>query len=189
LVDYESVADATSTLLDQQRDRVLVEMNAESSANGPLEAWPIFTKGDRRRVKVGDCVVWRFGFDRLTNVLLRKRPREHDDQWENEHRQEFEAHRTLTSILNATATDFRLSGPRDCSQEVLRAALRSAASILIDEDEAAATLAREWFETHFEAMPRRRPLVPLYNDRSWARVTSRSGDLRVESVDCVNSGK
>jgi len=186
LIDFESITDATSTLLDQQREQILKDMHADEG-EGPLETWPIFDEGTPRPSGVQTCLVWRFSFDRLIRTFLRHRPRgvTEGDRWEREHAGERKAHETLAAVLNATATDFRLTGPQNCSQPVLHKALRDAAQILVQEDEGAASAARRWFEEHFGAMPTRGSPPPLYADWRWAKVRSSPGDHTVQSVACT----
>jgi hypothetical protein len=187
LLDYASVEDAVSSLMDQQRDRLLADFQDDLRVNS-IDRWPLLDPTTDKGRKDGSkwtCQVWRLGFDRIVRLLAQYVPKLSEvDRWRAANVEVIDAHRTLEALLNGVATDLQLRGPTGCSPDHLRVAIRNAARILIHEDQKAIKAARQWFAEHFGRAPADTPAPALYRDARPAHIVTETRSGKVEAVEC-----
>jgi hypothetical protein len=182
LLNYSSIDDAVSTLMDEQRDSLLTELQPSDQV---FERWPLGLVADEPNVSVTMCDVWRLGFDRILPVLSQHAEGPSTYQgWAEDHADVIAAHRTLQAFVNSVSTDFRFVGPSGCSDRDINKALIDAAHVLLFEDRIALGRARDWMQTHFGDTPSLGKSVSLYADAKPARVLTETPNRNAAEVEC-----
>jgi hypothetical protein len=170
--DVAGALDSVSSLMDEQRYRLLSEPIGEGLRTLPWGADP----KEQPSEVAWQCHVWHFSFDVLSRLVARYGPKKGDlrDAFEL-FPEEARAHTQLEALTNEVRTDFRLSGPQSCTESDLKDAISTAARLLVHEDRELLQAAHEWFQKRFGDLPPLPPQAALYKDTTRIQVVTRAG--------------
>lgn len=108
------------------------------------------------------CTLWHLTFERLNFTPSTKDSNGRPVGWEKRYPESHDARERLTAVVSNIATNYKLTGPDNCSEEFLQDALYDAAHLLIAEDRFALEAAHTWFTAHGLEVQPIRPLSEFY---------------------------